>query len=150
VNTPTEATIEVSFAKVLILSAISMLCFVAGLFAIGVPMKDPLLVGFLIVMVPGMTFVFATFFFYMSRTKISNEGLRSAVPTLCQTIIHWDDILSMRRKTGGGMFYVVRGRGLLEICILPRPFFLKNPESLRQLIEKYAPADNIVRKELDC
>lgn len=148
VNTQTESTIEVSLPKAFVFSAMGMLCFVAGLFFIGLPMHDPLLVGFLVVMVSGMTCVFAFSFCFMFRLKISHEGLRPAVPTFYQWVLRWEDIVDVRRARNGGMFYVVRGRRLGEFCILPPRFFLKDPQSLRRLIEQYAPADNIVRKEL--
>ncbi|HWC60220.1 MAG TPA: hypothetical protein VHC44_11050 [Verrucomicrobiae bacterium] len=145
---PNEAVLEVSFPKALIFSAVSMTCFFAGLIFIGMPMHDPLLIGTIVVVVAGMTFIFAMCFCFIFRCKISREGLCSAAPTFYQTILRWGDIVAVRTTLRGSPFYLIRGSRLGEFCVLPRRFLLKNPESLNELIERYAPADNIVRKEL--
>jgi len=147
-NAQNEAPIEVSFPRALVLSAISMACFVVGLFVIGVPMRDPLLIGFLIVMTLGMTFGFAMCFYFMFRCRISRAGLCPAVPTFYQSVLRWEDIVAVRTTSSGGLFYVIRGRGIGEFRVLPRRFLLKDPESLDRLIGQYAPAENIVRRKL--
>jgi hypothetical protein len=65
-------------------------------------------------------------------------------------VIRWDDVKAVRTSFVfvRGPFYLVQGRSLDEFCLLPRPYLLKNPESLRQIIERYAPRGSIVRKEL--
>jgi len=145
-----RAALEVSFPKALLFSALCMLFLMIGFFVIGIPMRDPLLVGFLVLMVTGMAAVFAAVFCFMLRCKIDSEGLWSAVPTFYQRVLRWDDVTAVRRSSVfvRGPFYLVQGRALGEFCLLPRPFLLKHPERLKQLIQEYAPADNIVRKEL--
>ena len=123
-----------------------MACFVAGLFVFGIPMNDPFLIGFLVVMIPGTTFVFAGCLCFMLRCKIGRDGLRSAVPTFYQRVLRWDDISIVRGFASP--FYVVRCSEFGPFCILPRRFLLKRPENLREFIDEYAPADNIIRKEL--
>lgn len=145
-NIAQEATLEISFPKALLLSIFQMACFVIGLFVIGIPMSDPLLVGFLVVVVTGMTFAFAASLCFMLRCKIGHDGLRSAVPTLYQQVLRWEDIAVVRGV--GCPFYFVRGRAFKGHCVLPRRFLLKRPDSLRKVIEQYAPADNILRKKL--
>jgi hypothetical protein len=146
-NVLREATLEVSYSKALLYSAVHMAFFVIALFVIGMPMHDPLLIGFLVVMVPSMSFVFGACFCFMLRCKISHDGLCPAVPMFYQRVLRWGDVAGVR-TTLIGPFHVVRGRALGEFCILPRRFFLKHPESLKQLLQEYAPADNIVRREL--
>ena len=58
-TTQHEVTLEVSFPKALLLAFTIMASFVLALFVAGCPLHDPLLVGFLIFLVIGMTFVFA-------------------------------------------------------------------------------------------
>ena len=113
----------------------------------GVPSGEPLLIGFLVVMITGMTFVFAACMCFMLRIKIGYDGLRSAVPTFYQRVLRWEDISVVQ---GFGVpFYFVRSRTLGGgHCILPGRFLLKRPASLKELIEQYAPTDNIVRKKL--
>ena len=123
-----------------------MACFVIGLFVIGIPMTDPLLIGFLVVMVTGTTFVFAGGMCVMLRCKIGHDGLRPAVPTFYQRVLRWEDISVVRGF--GSPFYFVRCRAFGGQCMLPRRFLLKRPDSLREFIVQYAPADNIVRKTL--
>jgi hypothetical protein len=147
-----EAMIEVSFAKTLLLSAFSMTCFFALLFffIIDWPIRDPLLIVVLVVMGIGMPPVFTAVICFMLRCKINSEGLWPAVPTFYQHVLRWDDMTAVRSTSVfvRGPFYLVKGRGLGEFCLLPRPFLLKRPDSLKQLIEQYAPEGNIVRREL--
>jgi hypothetical protein len=145
-NTPQDATLEISYPKALLVTIPSMACFVLGLFAIGIPMTDPLLIGFLVVMVTGMTFVFAGCICFMLRCKIGRDGLRSAVPTFYQRVLRWEDISDVRGFASP--FYVVKSSTFGPFCILPRRFLLKRPDSLREFIDQYAPADNIVRRKL--
>jgi hypothetical protein len=146
-NVLREATLEVSYLKALLYSAVHMFFFVVALSVIGMPIRDPLLIGFLFVMVTSMSFVFAAFFCFMCRCKISHDGLCPAVPTFYQRVLRWGDVAGVRTMWIGP-FHVVKGRGLGEICFLPRRFFLKHPEDLKLLLREYAPADNIVRREL--
>jgi hypothetical protein len=148
VNEQQDSTLEISYPKVLLLSIASMMCFVIAIVVDGMPVNDKLLIGFLVVMVSGMTFVFAACLCFLLRCKIGYDGLRSPVPTFYQRVLRWEDIAIVR---GFGIpFYFVRGRafGAGGHCILPCPFLLKRPDSLRKLIEQYAPADNILRKKL--
>lgn len=145
-NASQDSTLEISYPKALLVTIPSMACFVAGLFVIGIPMTDPLLIGFLAVMVPVMTFVFAGCTCFMLRCKIGYDGLRPAVPTFYQRVLRWEDISSVRGSAGP--FYVVRCRAFGGQCILPRRFLLKRPDSLKEFIDQYAPLDNIVRKKL--
>ncbi|HZQ48344.1 MAG TPA: hypothetical protein VFC07_15110 [Verrucomicrobiae bacterium] len=145
-NTPQDATLEISYPKALLFTIPSMACLVVGLFAIGIPMTDPLLIGFLVVMITGTTFVFAGCLCFMLRCKIGRDGLRSAVPTFYQRVLRWEDISVVR--SFASPFYVVRCSAFGPFCILPRRFLLKRPDSLREFIDQYAPADNIVRKKL--
>jgi hypothetical protein len=148
-NDTTSATLEISYPKALLLTMAFMGCFVFGIFAIGIPMTDPLLIGFLIFMVIGSTFIFAAVVCFVLRCKISREGLCPAVPTFYQRVLRWEDIKIVRGF--GSPFYFVFVKigdfGYSNI-LLPRRFLLKRPESLNELIEQYAPADNIVRKKL--
>jgi len=145
-NTPQDATLEISYPKALLVTIPSMACFVVGLFVIVIPMSDPLLIGFLVVMVTGMTFVFAGCMCFMLRCKIGQDGLRPAVPTFFQRVLRWEDISSVQGFASP--FYFVRCRAFGGQCMLPRRFLLKRPDSLREFIDQYAPADNIVRKKL--
>ena len=125
-----------------------MACFVVGCYVIGIPMHDPTLIIFPAVMVLVMTPAFAACFVFMLSCKISREGLRPAAPTLYQIVLRWEDIVTVRKAIGSPI-YVARGPRLFGVfCILPTRFLLKNPDSLRELIDRYAPADNIVRKKL--
>ena len=95
----------------------------------------------------GFGFVFAGCLCFMLRCKIGHDGLRSAVPTLYQRLLRWEDVAVVRGF--GSPFYFIRGRAFGGgHCILPRRFLLKRPDSFRELIDQYAPADNIVRKKL--
>ena len=145
-NEPREAAFEVSFPKSLLLSAVCMASFVIAGLTLGLPFDDPLFVVFFVVMVVGMTFVFAVCLCFMLRCKISHDGLCPAVPTFYQQVLRWEDISVVRGFASP--FYVVRRSAFGPFCILPRRFFLKRPDSLKQLLEQYAPADNIVRKKL--
>jgi hypothetical protein len=145
-NAQQDSTLEISYWKALLVAIPSMTCFVVGLFAVGIPMKDPLLIGFLVVMVTVMTFASAGCLCFMLRCKIGPDGLRPAVPTFYQRTLRWEDISSVRGFVGP--FYVIRGRAFGGQCVLPRRFLLKRPDSLKEFIEAYAPIDNIVRQEL--
>jgi hypothetical protein len=148
-STATETTLKISFPRALLMSAFSMVVFVVGCWVIGIPTHDPLLIGFLVVMVIIMTPLFAAVVFFMTGCRISREGLCGATPRLYQRVLRWGDVTVVQKTfILSGPFYVVRGRGLGEFCILPRPFLLKHPDGLKQLIEQYAPADNILRREL--
>lgn len=125
-----------------------MVCFVVGCYVIGMPMHDPMLFRFLVVVILVMTPVFAAGFCFMLSCKIGRDGLYPAAPTLYQSVLRWGAIVSVRRGIGSP-FYVVRGAGIFEVvCILPCRFLLKDPKSLGELIDRYAPQDNIVRKKL--
>lgn len=145
-NTSQEATLEVSFLKVLLVSVICFAFFAIAIFTMGLPLHDPLLVGFLIVMFTSMPIVFAACLCFMLRCKIGHDGLRPAVPTFYQKVLRWEDIAFVQGF--GSPFYFVWSRAFGSHCILPRRFLLKRPDSLKELIEQYAPADNIVRKKL--
>jgi hypothetical protein len=109
-------------------------------------MTDPLLIGFLAVIFPVMALIFAGGMCFMLRCKIGYDGLRPAVPTFYKSVVRWEDISSIQ---GFGIpFYVVRGRGFGGQCMLPRRFLLKRPDCLKELIEEYAPEDNILRQKL--
>jgi len=144
-NAPQDSTFEISYPKALLVTIPSMACFVVALFAIGAPMNDPLLIGFLAVMVPVMTFAFAGCMCFMLRCKIGHDGLRPAVPTFYQRVLRWEDISSVK---GFLPFYVIRCGTFGGQCVLPRRFLLKRPDSLDEFVAKYAPIDNIVRKKL--
>lgn len=147
-NASDEATLEMSFPKALLFSALSMACFLVGCYFIGIPMHDYLFIGFLVVMVFVMTPVFAVCFVFMLSCRISRDGLRPAAPTLYQRVLRWEEIVSVRRSIGSP-FYVARGPGIFgSFCVLPSRFLLKHPDKLRELLDRYAPADNIVRKTL--
>lgn len=141
-----ETALEISFPKAFLLSALYMTSFVIALFIIGVPMRDPLLIAFIIIMVPGTAVVFAAGLCFMLRCKISRQGLCPAVPSFYQRVIPWDEITSIRGFASP--FHVLKTSAFGPFCILPRRFLLKRPESLKQLLEQYAPADNIVRNKL--
>jgi hypothetical protein len=145
-NTQQEATLEVSFPKALLVSAIGMACFFVGILGIGIPMRDPLLVGFLIFMGFVMPFVFAGCLCFILPCKIGQDGLRPAVPTFYQRLLRWEDIVAV--SGFGCAFYSVRCRAFGPQCLLPRGFLLKRRDSLREFIQQYAPEDNIVRKTL--
>lgn len=145
-NTQQEVTLEISFPKALLISAVAMAFFFVGVFVIGIPMNDPLLVGLLICMGIIMPFVFAGCLFFMLRCKIGRDGLRPAIPTFYQRVLRWEDISSVRGFVSP--FYSVKGRAFAGQCLLPRPFLLKRPDSLRELIGQYAPQGNIVRRRL--
>lgn len=145
-NASQDSTLEISYPKAILVTIPSMACFVGGLFAIGIPMTDPLLIALVAVMAPVMTLVFAGCTCFMLRCKIGYDGLRPAVPTFYQRVLRWEEISAV----GGGAspFYVVRCGAFGRRCILPRRFLLKRPDSLKELIDRYAPIDNIVRKKL--
>ncbi|HEY1788366.1 MAG TPA: hypothetical protein VGJ73_09435 [Verrucomicrobiae bacterium] len=145
-NAPQDSMLEISYPKALLVTIPSMACFVVGLFVIGIPMTDPLLIGFLAVMVPVMAFVFAGCMCFMLRCKIGYDGLRPAAPTFYQRVLRWEDISSVRGFVSP--FYVVRCRAFGGQCVLPRRFLLKRPDSLKEYIDQYAPIDNVVRKKL--
>jgi hypothetical protein len=145
-NETQDSTLEISYPKALLVTIPSMACLAVGLFAIGIPMTDPLLIGFLAVMIPVMTFVFAGCMCFMLRCKIGPDGLRHAVPTFYQRVFRWEDISSVRGFVSP--YYVVRCRAFGGQCILPRRFLLKRPDSLKDFLDQYAPIDNIVRKKL--
>lgn len=146
-NTPQDATFEISYLKVLLITIPSWVCFAIAIFIEGIPMGDPLLVGFLVFMFSVMPFIFAICFCFMLRCKIGYDGLRSPVP-FYQRVLRWDDIAVVQGFCSP--FYFVRSRAFGGgHCILPRRFLLKRPDSLKELIEQYAPADNIVRKKLE-
>jgi hypothetical protein len=140
-----ENLLKIGFAKALILSSVSMLAFVVGVVVIGMPMDDPLLRGFLLVMVVSMPFVFAGGTCFMGRCKVEEEGLRGAVPWGYQRVIRWTDITRVSFKFP---FYVVYGGQWGEFCFLPSRFLLKEPKRLNQLVGKFAPSDNILRRRL--
>jgi hypothetical protein len=146
-NTPQDATLEISYPKALLVTIPSMACFVVGLFVIGVPMTDPMLIVFLVVMVTGMTFVFAGCMCFMLRCKIGHDGLCPAAPTFYRRVIRWEDI-SVVKGGFASLVYVVRCSTFGPFCVLPRRFLLKRPDSLKEFINQYAPADNIIRKKL--
>jgi hypothetical protein len=145
-NAQQEAILEISYPKAWLISAVGMACFFVALFLMGIPTKDPLLIGFLVFMGMVMPFVFAGCLCLMLRCKIGNEGLRPAVPTFYQRVLRWEDITVVRGF--GSPFYSVRCRAFGGQCLLPRAFLLKRPDSLRELIKRYAPEENIVRKTL--
>jgi hypothetical protein len=145
-NEPDENLLKVSFAKALLVSSVSMLVFVIVLFAMGMPsIHDPLFWGFLFVMIVGMPFAFAGFICFMGRCKVEEEGLRGTVPWGYQRVLRWDEINHVR---GNFPFYTITGRGLGEFCIVPYKFLMKQPERMDQLIGKFAPRDNILRRRL--
>jgi hypothetical protein len=145
-NTQQEATLEISYPKALLFSAVMMACFFVAIFVMGIPTSDPLLIGFLIFMGIVMPFVFAGCICFMLRCKIGRDGLRPAVPTFYQRVLRWEDISAVWGF--GSPFYSVRCRAFGGQCLLPRSFLLKRPDSLREFIKQYAPEDNIVRKTL--
>jgi len=144
-NEPDENLLNVSFAKALLLSSVSMLVCAIVLAAMAMPIHDPLFWGFLIVMVVSMPFAFAAFICFMGRCKVEEEGLRGAVPWGYQRVLRWNELNRVRVNFP---FYTVAGRGLGEFCIVPCKFLLKQPERLEQLIGKFAPNDNILRRRL--
>ena len=146
-TTPQEETVEVSFPKILALTVLSMPIFVVGCYAIGIPIHEPMFIVFMCVVTIVMTPVFAAFTYFSLRCRIGYDGLRPSMPTFYERIIRWNDVTAVRSMIGSPS-YLVRGRGLSEFALLPSRFLLKHPDSLRQLIEQYAPADNIVRKKL--
>ncbi len=81
-NAQEEVKLKVSFPKVLLMSAVAMVCLVVALWAIGMRFGDPVLVVFLIVMLPTMAFAFAGCLYFMLQCKIGPEGLRPVVPFL--------------------------------------------------------------------
>jgi hypothetical protein len=99
-----------------------MACFVVSLYVSGIPMTDPLLIGFLVVMITVMTFVFAGCICFMLRCKIGQDGLRPAVPTFYQEVLRWEDISAVRGFASP--FYVVKSSAFGPFCILPRRFLL--------------------------
>ena len=145
-NTPQDATLEISYPKALLVSAVGFACFFVAMFVMGIPTSDPLLIGFLIFMGIVMPFVFAGCLCFMLRCKIGRDGLRPAVPTFYQRVLRWEDISAVWGF--GSPFYSVRCRAFGGQCLLPRSFLLKRPDSLREFIKQYAPEDNIVRKKL--
>lgn len=145
-DTLQEATLEISYPKAWVVSALGMVCFFLGLLAIGIPLRDPVLIIFLIFMGIVMPFVFAGCLCFMLRCKIGHDGLRPAVPTFYQLVIRWEDISFISGIAAP--YYSIRCRGNGTRCLLPRPFLLKRPDSLRELIIQYVPENNIVRKTL--
>jgi hypothetical protein len=145
-NPQQEATLEISYPKALLVSAVGMACFFVTILVIGIPTSDPLLIGFLIFMAIVIPFVFAGGLCFMLRCKIGRDGLRPAVPTFYQRVLRWEDISTVWGF--GSPFYSVRCRSFGGQCFLPRSFLLKRPDSLREFIDHYAPSDNILRKKL--
>ena len=145
-NAQQEATLEISYPKALLVSAVGLACFFVAIFIMGIPTRDPLLIGFLIFMGIVMPFVFAGGLCFMLRCKIGRDGLRPAVPAFYQRVLRWEDISAVWGF--GTPFYSVRCRAFGGQCLLPRAFLLKRPDSLREINEQYAPPDNIVRKKL--
>jgi hypothetical protein len=146
-STPQDATFRISYTKALLVTIPASVCFAISVVLDGIPISNPLLVGFLVVMFSVMPFVFAACLCFMLRSKIGHDGLRAAVPTFYQRVLRWEDIAVVQGFCSP--FYFVRGRAFGGgHCILPRRFLLKRPDSLRELIEQYAPANNIVRKKL--
>ena len=148
-STSDEATVEVSFPKILALTALSMPLFALGCYAIGIPINEPLVIIFISVVAVVVTPLFAIFTYFSLRCRIGREGLRPAVPMFYERLIRWSDVTAIR-KTIGSPIYIVKGREVSEFALLPGRLLLKRPDSLRQLIEHYAPADNIVHKKLAC
>jgi len=146
-HTDQEATLEISFPKALLVSSVGMVIFFVGNFIMGAFVKDPLFIGFVIVIGVVMPFVFAGCLCFMLRCKIGHDGLRPAVPTFYQWVLRWEDISYISRLNWP--FYSIRCRGLSRQCLLPRPFLLKRPDTLRKCVRQYAPPDNIVRQTLD-
>jgi len=144
-NEPDENLLRIGFGKALIFSSVSTLVFVVGLVAMGMPMHDPLLLIFLFVMVVSMPFAFASFFCFLGRCKVEPEGLRGAVPWGYQRVLRWDEINRVRVNFP---FYVVKGQGLGEFCILPCRILLQQPERMNRLIDRFAPSDNVLRRRL--
>ncbi len=142
-----DAILEISFPKVLLVSTAMVVLFMMGCsLVLGLPFRDPLFSVFLVVMVPVTSFAFASCFYFMLQCKIGRDGLRPALPTFYQRVLRWEDITYVRGF--GSPFYYV-GSGLFGgRCLLPRRFLLKRPDHLKEFIERYAPADNIVRKKL--
>src|SRR5688572_24709906 len=126
-NTQQEATLEISYPKALLISAIAFACFLFTIFLAGFPTSDSLFMGFLIFMGIVMTFVFAGALCFMLRCKIGCDGLRPAVPTFYQRVLRWEDISAVGGF--GSPFYSVRCRAFGEQCLLPRSFLLKRPDS---------------------
>ena len=89
-NTPQDATLEISYPKALLVSAVGFACFFVAMFVMGIPTSDPLLIGFLIFMGIVMPFVFAGCLCFMLRCKIGRDGLRRGA-----------DILSASASLGG-------------------------------------------------
>ena len=145
-NTPQDVTLDISYPKALLVSIPSMACFVVGLFVIGIPMTEPLLIGFFVFMVTAMTFGFAGCICFLLRCKIGQDGIRPALPTFYHRVLRWEDISSVQGFASP--FYIVRYRAFGGKCLLPRRFLLKRPDCLREYINQYAPTDNIVRKKL--
>lgn len=137
--------IEVSLLKVAVSSLSSMLLFAIMVLIFAGLARNSMLVVVVTVIVVIMTPVFTGCFYFMLRSKINHEGLRSAVPWGFTRVLRWEDIIYVR---GNWPFYVVRGRKLEDICLLPYGLFLKQPRRLSQLIEQYAPEDNILRRRL--
>lgn len=152
-NSSEETQLELSFSKALVHSGFSILGFFAICSLIGYSIRGPIhdalpAIVFLVILALVVTPVFAAFSLFMLGCRVSAAGLRPAAPSFYQRVLRWEDIETVN-KSFGSPFYVAKSRGLFGgFCILPGRFLLKDPESLRNLIERYAPADNIVRKTL--
>ena len=125
---PNEQFLVVSFPKALFLSALSMAIFVVGCYFIGIPLHDPLLIGFLVFLVIIMTPVFALCVLFFSRTKISYEGLWPAVPTLYQRVLRWQDITAVQTTWLLSRSILHRpGTGLGRLLLVAAPVLSEAP-----------------------
>jgi hypothetical protein len=58
-NGQQEGTLEISYPKAFMVSAVGTVCLFVAIYLLGIPTSDPLLIGFLIFMGIVMPFVFA-------------------------------------------------------------------------------------------
>lgn len=84
----------------------------------------------------------------MLGCRIDQDGLRSATPTFYLTLLRWEEVTSVRRSWGMP-YYIVRGSGsFASFSTIPHRFYLKDPNQLIELINKYAPKGHPIRKAL--
>jgi hypothetical protein len=99
------------------------------------------------VAIPG----FAFGMWFMLGCKVTKEGLRPFTGEFYAlvrgtAVLPWEDI---RTVYAVPPLYCVRNRDRFGMqCFLPGRLLLKDPSQLKALVERHAPADNILRKKI--
>jgi hypothetical protein len=147
-SAPAGELLAPSIPKCLAVAALSYALFSAGCFVLGMPLGDLLAWVFLVAIAVPYTAAFALGLYLMLRTRIGPDGLCPAVPTFYQRTIRWPDLVAVRQARGFPLFCVARGYGWGIWCVLPRPWLLKRPAQLAEVLCRYAPPDHPLRTAL--